>query len=386
MDAALKTFPTGSNASIRMLQRLEERGSSRDKIDNFEVQHSDRKWEAGSLYPIVDMELSKKVPDFVDSIQWPGGAKFAACLTHDVDGIQQSSRRDLIRVLGLQIKDAPTLLKKIQHLTSLSGLRHTPSMKDLFSPWLEAEKSRGFRSTFFVFPSRVRIRHSRDLTYLWKDPMPFEGRLHPAGECFREIAFRGWEIGMHGSVLSAYNKDMLCEQREDICRAMDRDITAGRQHNLQFESSTTPDHLADAGFQVDSTLGSNRDIFFRTGSSYPTPLWSLQKQAWLPVTEVPLILHDGALMRSDNLDLAPEAALTVSKRIIDRVAAVRGVVTLLWHPENIIKPGYFDTYVSLLDYIKEQNGWGAGATEVATWWKSSGNADRHADALSRLDN
>jgi peptidoglycan/xylan/chitin deacetylase (PgdA/CDA1 family) len=369
-----------------MLQRLEERGRCRDKIDNFEVQHSDRRWEAKSLYPTVDIELSKRAPGFANSIQWPGGARFAACLTHDVDGIQHNGRRELWRVIGLQVKEAQSLPKKLHQLTSVVGLRHAPSMRDLFSPWLEAESARGFRSTFFVFSSRVRNRHVRDLTYLWEDPMPFEGKIHPVRECFREIASRGWEIGMHGSVLSAFDRGMLKEQREDISNAMGREITAGRQHNLQFETSSTPDHLAAAGFKVDSTLGSNRDIFFRTGSSYPTPLWSLQEKVWLPVMEVPLILHDGALMRSDNLDLAPEAALRASKLIIDRVASVRGVVTLLWHPENIVKPGYFDTYVSLLDYIKEKNGWGAGATEVVNWWKSSGNADRHADALSRLEN
>ena len=368
-----------------MLQRLEERTGSRDKILNFEVQHSARRWESEALYPVLDRELSMRDPGFLASLQWPGGAGFAACLTHDVDGVQGHSRRDLWRVIGLQMKEASTLPKKLHNLTSLAGLRHRPLMKDLFSPWLEAEKAHGFRSTFFLFSSCITNRHSRDLTYLWDDPMPFDGGFRTVRETFQEISSRGWEIGMHGSVMSAFDQDQMTEQREDISDAIGREVTASRQHNLQFETASTPDHLAAAGFQVDSTLGSNRDIFFRTGSSYPTPLWSLQKSEWLPVVEIPLILHDGALMRSDNLDLTPEVALEVAKKIIDRVAAVRGVVTLLWHPENIVKPGYFDTYVSLLDYIKEKKGWGAGATEVAAWWKSSGNADRHADALSRLE-
>ena len=368
-----------------MLQRLEERNENRDKILNFEVQHSGRRWESEALYPVLDSELTKRDPGFLASLQWPGGAGFAACLTHDVDGVQANSRRDLWRVIGRQMKESSTLLKKIHHLTAITGLRHRPLMKDLFSPWLEAEKARGFRSTFFLSSSHITDRRSRDLTYLWDDLMPFEGGLQTVRETFQEISFRGWEIGMHGSVMSAFDGDQMAEQREDISDVIGREVTAGRQHNLQFEIASTPDHLAAAGFQVDSTLGSNRDIFFRTGSSYPTPLWSLQKSEWLPVVEVPLILHDGALMRWDNLDLTPEGTLEVSKKIIDRVAAVRGVVTLLWHPENIVKPGYFETYVSLLDYIKEKNGWGVGATEVAAWWKSSGNAGRHAAALSRFE-
>jgi len=381
----LKQLPTGSSPELGLLQRLEERSGGRDKILNFETQHTPRRWESQSMYPVVDLEIARRDPGFVESISWPGGAKFAACLTHDVDGIQQHGRGELWRVIGLQLRNASTLSKKLLHFASISGLRHRPSMRDLFTPWIEAEIAHGFRSTFFVFPSRVRNRHLRDLAYLWTDKMPFEGRLVSVRDTFREIAAKGWEIGMHGSINSAFDSELLTEQRLDVSEAIGRNITAGRQHNLQFEAASTPDHLERAGFEVDSTLGSNREIFFRTGSSYPTPLWSLQKNDWLPVTEIPLILHDGAMMRWDNLDLSPEECVKVSKILIDRVAAVRGVITLLWHPENIVKPGYFESYCSLLDYIKEKNGWGAGATEIANWWKSSGNGDRHATALSKLE-
>jgi len=369
-----------------MIQRLEERRGNMDCYNNFEAQYSNRYWNGDATFPVLDIELSKSDPQFLQSIKWPGDADFAACLTHDVDSTQHFGRQELRRWVRNQIQEEPTLAKKIRHLISLAGLRRRPSMQDLFTPWLAAEKVHDFRSTFFVFPNRVRKCHPWDVTYKWTDLMPFEGRLRSVSETFREIADRGWEVGIHGSIYSAFDSDLLAEQRQDISSVMGRDITAGRFHNLQFEVCSTPDHIAASGIQVDSTLGSNRAVFFRTGSSYPTPLWSIQKNMWLPVVEVPLILHDGALMRRDNLDLEPAAALEVCKMIIDRVAAVRGVVTLLWHPENIVMPGYFETYVALLSYIKEKNGWGAGATAVANWWNSSGNAGRHAKAFAAAEN
>ena len=84
------------------------------------------------------------------------------------------------------------------------------------------------------------------------------------------------------------------------------------------------------------------------------------------------MLHDGALLRPDNLDLDPESALALGKRLIDRVIETNGVITLLWHPESIARPGWFGVYEKLLEYIHEQNGWGASARQIYDWWTSQG--------------
>ena len=99
----------------------------------------------------------------------------------------------------------------------------------------------------------------------------------------------------------------------------------------------------------------------------------MAKQQWLEVLEIPLILHDGALLRSDNLDLSPDSAFRFCQEVIARVVQTRGVVSLLWHPENLVKPGYFDLYVRLLDLLEEQGAWGATARQIADWWEQSGN-------------
>ena len=370
-----KSLPPGHDRSPGIFPLLgEDLGGDRDKIHNFEAHHSARYRQSEHCRPVADEELLKRDPALPGKLRWPNGCKFAALLSHDVDGTRERSREQLARVIGLEMASTSSWTAKARHLFSLSGLRHKPGQVDLISPWLEAEREKAFSSTFFVFATAVEPRHARDLTYYWEDLMPFEGRLQTIKSVFSQIAGRGWEVGLHGSIQSAFTPGMLENQRRDLEQAIGAEVTSARQHNLQFSSAVTPGLIAAAGLKVDCTLGSNRTVFFRTGTSYPHRLWSVAKQQWLEVLEIPLILHDGALLRSDNLDLSPDSAFRFCQEVIARVVQTRGVVSLLWHPENLVKPGYFDLYVRLLDLLEEQGAWGATARQIADWWEQSGTA------------
>jgi hypothetical protein len=351
----------------------EELKGDRDAIHNFEAQHSDRYRDASHCRPVLDEELLARNPGVAESLSWPNGCKFAALLSHDVDSTRENSREQMWRTILAQCDSAASLSDKIRNLLCITGLRHHPGDKDLLSPWLEAERAKGFSSTFFVFATAVNPRHPRDLNYYWNDLMPFEGKLQTISSVFAQVAERGWEVGIHGSIESTFTPGMLGTQRVDVEKAVGAPVVSGRQHNLQFGAAVTPDLIAASGLQVDCTLGSNRTVFFRTGTSYPHRLWSVAKHQWLDVLEIPLVLHDGALLRGDNLDLSPDSAFRFCRKIIERVAAVRGVVSLLWHPENLVKPGYFELYCQLLELLKEEGAWGSSAREIASWWKSSGN-------------
>ena len=165
---------------------------------------------------------------------------------------------------------------------------------------------------------------------------------------------------------------MIAEQKEDLEKTLGETVMVHRQHNLHFDAAVTPRILEQAGLKIDSTLGFNRDIGFRAGTSYPFRLWNQTNAQWLGLREIPLVLHDGALLRPDNLDLDPDRALALSKRVIERVIETKGVITLLWHPESIARPGWFDVYEKLLAYINEQNGWGTTARQIHEWWTSQG--------------
>ncbi len=353
---------------LDLLQRREELTAARDSIDNFEAQHSARRWD-GSLYrPIIDEFLHRHRPEF--KVTWPREKRFAACLTHDVDTAELNSRRELSRTINLQVRYAESFPKKLNQFISVVGLRKSPRKIDIFTPWLELEQRFGFCSSFFFFATRIRQRHQIDNVYRWDDQTTYRGARCPLKEIVRDLHSRGHEIGLHGSYLSHASYDMLAEQKEDLEKTLGAPVISNRQHNLHFDSRITPPILEKAGLKIDSTLGFNRDVGFRVGTSYPFRMWDLSDERWLNVTEVPLVLHDGALLRRDNLDLDPESAVALCKRLIDRVIEANGVITLLWHPESIARPGWFDVYEKLLEYIRDQNGWGASTRQIHDWWTS----------------
>lgn len=375
---------TAPHAIVPLLQRTEEASAARDSIGNFETQHSARRWDASLYRPVVDEALHAAFPAWREQIVWPEGKRFAACLSHDVDMVQLDSRYELARTIALHFRHARGAGKKLKHLASAVGLRKTPRKFDVFTPWVEAEQRHGFRSSFFFFPTRVRERHIIDNVYRWDDRTTYRGETCSVREIARDLRRRGWDIGLHGSYLSPLSYEMLAEQKEDVEKAIGETIVTSRQHNLHFDSARTPALLEKAGLLVDSTLGSNRDIGFRAGTSYPFRLWDAAARAWLRLVEIPLVLHDGALLRPDNLDLDLESAFAVCKTVIDRVAETRGVVTLLWHPDKAALPDWFALYTRLLGYIHEQNGWGASARDIHEWCEKTGLPDRLLTQMAKM--
>ena len=383
-DRASNPIAPPAASVLSLLRRTEEMAAARDSIGNFETQHSARRWDASLYRPVADEMLHAEFPQWRDTIAWREGKRFAACLSHDVDCVQLDSRYELARTIALHFRHAGDVGKKLRHLGSVVGLRKAPRKFDVFTPWVEAEQRLGFRSTFFFFPTHVRERHIIDNVYRWDDRTTYRDETCTVREIARDLRRRGWDIGLHGSYLSPMSYEMLAEQKEDVEKAVGETIVTSRQHNLHFDAERTPALLEKAGLLVDSTLGSNRDIGFRAGTSYPFRMWDAAARDWLRLVEIPLVLHDGALLRPDNLDLDVESAFAVCRTIIDRVAETRGVVTLLWHPDKAALPDWFALYARLLEYIHQQNGWGASARDIHEWWASGGMGARHHAMVEKL--
>src|SRR5262249_33954756 len=159
------------------------------------------------------------------------------------------------------------------------------------TPWVEVEKKHGFQSTFYFFASNVRDRHVRDNVYRWSDLTWYRDEICPVSNVVGDMDAMGWEVGLHGSFLTYNSADMMREQKEDVEQFLQRPILSARQHNLHFDAKKTPSVLEEAGILVDSTLGFNRDVGFRTGTSYPFHLWDAERERWLNLLEIPLILH-----------------------------------------------------------------------------------------------
>jgi peptidoglycan/xylan/chitin deacetylase (PgdA/CDA1 family) len=354
---------------------------------NKDFQHNPLFWSGRLLEPVVNQWLRGKILSryrkkggLQPLPRWPGGKKFAACLTHDVDLVNFKSLPAQVRHLQATLKAGPrgkawyqNSLKSLAKLGVCVSSHLAAGRRPVrFEPWLELESRLGFRSTFFFFPAQACRYHPLDgACYRHRDRLSFEGGELTVAEFMRELTLRGWEVGLHGTYYSSDDSAELKRQKEQVERSLGQEIVSIRQHCLHYDILSTPRAQSQAGFKYDTTLGFNRVIGFRHGIALPFHHYDLEADQPLPLIQIPLHIQDGALMRPDNLDLAPEPALARAKELIDKVEETNGLVTLLWHPATYDEqvPGWFWVYGELLNYLAAKEVWVAPVREIGAWWE-----------------
>jgi hypothetical protein len=149
-------------------------------------------------------------------------------------------------------------------------------------------------------------------------------------------------------------------------RAVTRSARVGiRMHWLYFSSESTR-LLEAAGFDYDSTCGFNDSVGFKAGTS----------QAFKPLgcsrlIELPLSIMDTAMFYRGRMELTRDAALGVSRRIVDTARRLGGTLVINWHDRSLAPERQWQAaYRSLLDEI-EAGGpvWFATAAEAVDWFR-----------------
>ena len=333
----------------------------------------------GLLYrPVVDEEYLQnggKKP------VWPEEKPFAACLTHDVDVVSYYSFKQPLRKLRtmLSVKGSTWLKLKsmadfgVQEMRAVSnGFKKDPL--HFYERWIEEEKKVGAHSTFFFWPgwSNVTKHHHTDCAYELNDGMVFDGQKCTVAEMIQEIDRRGWEIGLHSSWCSFDDVAELKRQKDALEKVLGHEIHSVRQHCLHYDIRNTPRVHNDADFKYDSTLGFNDNVGFRFGTSYPWKLYDLMNEKELSIMEIPLIVQDGALLHPEkSMRLDEEMAFRYVVQMTEAVEKVGGVLTLLWHPQYIIKSAWWNLYIRSLRYLQQKNAWFCSVREVGEWWKNA---------------
>jgi peptidoglycan/xylan/chitin deacetylase (PgdA/CDA1 family) len=326
----------------------------------------------GFLYkPVVDeeyMTTGGKKP------VWPDGKTFAVCLTHDVDLVTLYSHQQVFRAVLEALRQRVGWEKMARALLSFGrGLAVAGLRKGKLDPlhcyeqWLKVETTVNAHSTFFIWPgwSNVIKHHPSDCTYELRDKIVFNGQKCTVSDMIKEIDLRGWEVGLHPSWYSYDNIDEMKKQKEALEKALGHEIVSVRQHFLHYDIRVTPSIQAAAGFRYDSTIGFNDNIGFRFGTSYPCKLYDLHAEAELDITEIPLVIQDGALLNPmKGMRLDEETAFQYVGQLTEAVERVGGVLTILWHPNSIANPSWWNLYLRCLEYLKKKNAWFGTVKEI----------------------
>jgi len=366
----------------RRLLRVEEyEHAHRDQWGNWEFGFCEAFRDGRLWEPDVDRWLVEQRRDLESSAEplWPDGHALAVCLSHDVDLIANAvtarqalrsmrtslaggaaSRRD--RVVGLA-RPGVRAARALYH-----GVSRAPAA-DALELCVELERERGVTATYFftVYPGAAGHRY--DCVYDFDDACRFRGERVQVADVIRTLHGEGFDVGLHGSYNSALVPGRLAQEKRALEQAAGAAVTTTRQHFVHWDVRTTPRLQAEAGFAADSTLGFNRNVGFRAGTSLPFRWLDLERGEPLDLLELPLVVHDGALVRADALELDVVLARGVIRRMIDTAAETGTAATLLFHPNNLERGEYLELYRFAIDYGLERGGWFTSLRELERWWR-----------------
>lgn len=300
---------------------------------------------------------------------WPDGKRFAMYLSHDIDKVSNEQTYQQV----LRTVEKPRLRRKVW-FRNLKGRYPThPDLKDTIETSLAIEERHGVVSSWFFTAWPVEKAEEFDCVYRPEDPCRYRGESTTIKAVMLDLAARGHDVGLHGSYWSARNAGMLRSQREMLRGATGLEINTTRQHWLHFDLDVTAALQAQAGIVVDGTLGFNRHLGFRAGTSMPF-FWP-----GLDLLQVPLVLQDVAVFSPSAMELDLPNANKVCAQIVDEVAQVGGCVGVLLHPEqHPLIPGLSEWYDTLIGSALQKGAWVTSLAEVNSWWRERARRVRSA--------
>jgi len=294
-------------------------------------------------YPVDAFEVptvSKALKESGMSVEYPGGRRFAVCLTHDVDLLYFGRT-----MVNLVRKDG--LAHRLLHGLSL-GLNPRWNMREI----ADLEERYGAKSTFF-------------LEAFGPDDEDFNYFIEDAREQVSDLVERGFEIGLHGGHGAHKDFQKLTAEKARLEKVVGAKVEGYRGHYLRFDVPDTWHLLEQAGFSYDSTIGFVDRVGFRNGMCHPFWPFDLNQDKPARVLEIPLAVMDGALFEHRGMGIADAERLM--DKLLAQVIEANGVLTILWHNTHC-RGAYGKLYGRLLGKYHDQGAWLTSAGDLAKWW------------------
>lgn len=293
--------------------------------------------------------------------RWPGEARWALALSHDVDMLFKWRLRSAVRLLLETPLHALGL--RFRRLARLWGELYE-RLRTGRDPWflvdelMDLEERRGLHSTLLF------LAESHDhQTYRYRLGRPTVTAL------LGRVLERGFELGLHAGWHSLGDRDRLIDEKRLLESLAGRPMDLVRQHWLRFDRESTWIDQELAEFRVDGTLGWNDRPGFRAGTSLPFFPWCLKERRPRALLEVPLSLMDSQLYDEQRLEEGEARARTTE--LVERLQRSRGLLSLNWHPHVLAEadfPGRRAHYEWLLDTAAERGAALLPLGEVARHW------------------
>ncbi|BDB02545.1 hypothetical protein FDA95_08875 [Clostridium botulinum] len=290
-----------------------------------------------------------------------GQYNFVTCLTHDVDmpfKYIYSLKRD---IQNLKVKRASLAYREI-FLHALSRIDYKKDPFYTFDYIREVEDQYRFTSSFYFMTGGTS---NYENFYSIDDERVVE--------LMNILYSQNCEVGYHCS-FNSYNDFYQRKKEKNLLDKYIPDKTyGGRNHYLRFKVPESWSISEKVGLKYDTTLGYAEVPGFRCGICYPYKVFDILENKELDLWEIPLILMEASLKGEEYMNLNPDDAVKVAKKIIDTVKRYKGVFTLLWHNSSFDKEEWDEWkngYECIIKYIFLNNSLGLSGEKILAMFNS----------------
>jgi len=277
---------------------------------------------------------------------WPGGRRWAAALSHDVDVVSGWPAFTVLRLL--ELTRAGEIRRAGRVLGAAAGALGGSPVWQGVSEVLRMEAERGVHSTWFFLcgtPTLGRWR-AGDVTYA------IEGR--PARRLIAAVRDAGHELGVHGTFATTVEGGAFGQERARLAAVTGLPVAPGiRQHFLKMRPGVTQRRMRRSGFTYDATYGFSDRNGFRLGVADVVAGWDAEAGALSGLDEVPLHWMDRAQSKYQGIE-DPRVWVADALELAGRCRDVGGLWVGLWHPnltDALGFPGAPAAYEELLSRI-----------------------------------
>lgn len=299
--------------------------------------------------------------------RWPGGRRWALCLSHDVDWVKKWTPGGMVKYLfrlGRPRGWADGNWRRLK--TVLQDLRAGRDPYDNIELILDLESDHQAVSTFFFLPGAPDTRRA-GRKILGKYPGRFDVGLNA-----RRIRQAGGEVELHGSFGSYDDEAQLAREREMLQHRSGSWPRGVRQHFLRYRFPETARCHDEIGMAYDSTLGFGDHPGYRCGISFPYHLFDLSEDRCMRIMEIPLVIMDGALNVIPEEGTEASSWATVDE-LLGRAEQFGGVCTLLWHNTSFAQGDdgglLRSIYLRSLQRARGSQAWLCSCGQLMDWWR-----------------
>ena len=292
---------------------------------------------------------------------WPGGHRWAAALTHDLDVVEWWPAFTALRIAELAAKAEWRLIRDVAAALP-SALLRNPVRRAVESIVL-AERETGVRSSWFVLCGQPTLASMRrgDLTY------------RPDATLTRAvlslIQSGAHEVGLHGSFDTMLSTETFREQRDQLRTMSSSDVPGVRQHYLRMRPGRTQRCMEDAGFAYDATFGFPDLNGFRLGTADVVTHFDAERGPSDSFDHVPLVWMDRTLSKYQRIE-EPARWIDDAAQLAQICADVEGLWVGLWHTNVVTSLGYPDgerAYRALIQMLRERRPYIAPLADIVDW-------------------